>query len=298
MRITVFTPTYNRADTLPVLAASLEAQDFQDYEWLVIDDGSTDGTIALLESWRTEKKLPLRFLTVPNGGKHRAINQALAAAKGEYFFIVDSDDKLPLGALEKIAALVPTVVADPECCGIMGLKGSFDGKLLGGLLPEGVASSDSLELTYTYHIRGDKAEVFKTDILRQFPFPELDGERFITECVVWFRIARAGYTLRLVNEILYEAEYQPDGLSARSVELRTRNPEGTFLFYRELIEGDLPFIAGIREAANLARFALLSGNWPRILNGIPFKTKLLVLVSFPIGWVLSLRDRAMTGIRV
>ncbi len=297
MLITIFTPTYNRADKLPALAASLEAQNFHDYEWLVIDDGSTDGTVALLESWLAEGKLPLRFFTRSNGGKHRAINQALGVARGEYFFIVDSDDRLPLGALEKIAAIVPVANVDPKCCGIMGLKGGFDGSLLGGLLPEGLVSSDSLELTYAYHIRGDKAEVYKTEILRQFPFPEIGGERFITECVVWFRIARAGYTLRLTNDILYEAEYLPDGLSARSVELRIRNPRGTMLFYRELLEGDLPFFAGIREAANLVRFALLSGNWPMILAGLQFKTKMLVLTSFPIGWVVSLRDRAMTGFR-
>jgi glycosyltransferase involved in cell wall biosynthesis len=291
--ITIFTPTYNRAGSLPALASSLAAQSCKDFEWIVVDDGSTDGTAELLSAWTKKGKLPLRVMSVANGGKHRAINRGLADARGELFFIVDSDDRLPPEALERIsrAARDSGLLSDPGYCGIMGLKATFDGTVLGERLPAGLASADALALTYRYDIRGDKAEVFKTEVLRRFPFPEFEGERFITECVVWYRIARAGLELRLLNETLYEAEYQSDGLSARSVELRTENPRGTLLFYRELLEGGLPFAAGLREAANYDRFALLSHRLGTALAELSPRTRRLARLALPLGWAASLRDR-------
>jgi glycosyltransferase involved in cell wall biosynthesis len=292
--ITVFTPTYNRAGSLPALASSLAEQSCKDFEWIIVDDGSTDGTAELLSAWTAEGKLPLRVISVANGGKHRAINRGLAEARGALFFIVDSDDRLPPEALERIRSFTRDsgLLSDPGCCGLMGLKATFDGKVLGERLPVGLASADALALTYRYDIRGDKAEVFKTDVLRRFPFPEFEGERFITECAVWYRIARAGLELRLLDETLYEAEYRPDGLSARSVELRAKNPLGTLLFYRELLAGGLPFAAGLREAANYDRFALLSHRLGASLSELSPRARLLALLAAPLGWAVSLRDRS------
>lgn len=291
--ITVFTPTYNRAGSLPALASSLAAQSCKDFEWIIVDDGSTDGTAELLSAWTAEGKLPLRVITVANGGKHRAINRGLADARGELFFIVDSDDRLPPEALERIsrAARDSGLLSDPCCCGIMGLKATFDGTVLGERLPAGLAFSDAFALTYRYGVRGDKAEVLKTELLRRFPFPEIEGELFLTENVVWYRISRAGYGFRLSNEILYEAEYRPDGLSARSVELRVRNPEGSLLYYRELLEGGLSLVAGLREAANYDRFALLSGRFGRALAELSPRGRRLARLALPLGWAASLRDR-------
>lgn len=289
--ITIFTPTFNRAASLPALASSIAAQSFPGFEWIVVDDGSTDGTAELLSAWERKGKLPLRVIRVPNGGKHRAINRALQAARGALFFIVDSDDRLPAGAFAAIARAAPGALGDPECGGLMGLKATFDGKVIGERLPAGLSRADALELTYRYGVRGDKAEVLKTEVLRRFPFPEIEGERFITECVVWYRIARAGQSLRLLDEVLYEAEYRPDGLSARSVELRAKNPRGTLLFYRELLEGGLPLAAGLREAANYDRFAILSGRFGSALAELSPRSRRLARLAAPLGWAVSLRDR-------
>ena len=93
--ITVFTPTYNRAYSLPRLYESLQKQTFKDFEWLIVDDGSTDNTVDMVTGWSKEGKLTIRYIQMTNGGKHRAINKGVALAKGKLFFIVDSDDWLP-----------------------------------------------------------------------------------------------------------------------------------------------------------------------------------------------------------
>ena len=113
--ITVFTPTYNRAYIIPKLYESLKRQTVKDFEWLVVDDGSTDNTSELLAEWTKENDFPVRYIWQPNGGKPRAITKALAEAKGEWFFIVDSDDFISDDAIETIIRYAP------ECTGKTGI---------------------------------------------------------------------------------------------------------------------------------------------------------------------------------
>jgi glycosyltransferase involved in cell wall biosynthesis len=261
-RFTILTTTYNRAHTLGALAASLEAQTEQDFEWLVVDDGSSDGTGELLKALSLSWGDKLRFEYRTNGGKHRALNYGMSAARGRWIFIVDSDDRLPTDALEKASRLIAEADAEPDCAGIMGLRVDPEGGVLGERLPDDVRFMDAASLTYRRGIRGDKAELFKAEVLRSFPFPEFEGETFITECVVWYRIARSGKTLLVTNDVLYVCDYQGDGLSAKSLELRVRNPEGTLLFYREALDLDIPFPGLLREAINLMRFSILARRSP------------------------------------
>jgi glycosyltransferase involved in cell wall biosynthesis len=255
-RISVITPTFNRAHTLPALRASLVAQDFKDFEWIIVDDGSSDDTSVLLETWKREGGIGMVVITRENGGKHRALNGGINAASGEWIFIVDSDDKLPASSLRTLDSFAKEADANPHACGIMGLKTYSDGRVVGENLPVNVRYANALELTYRYGIRGDKAEAYKADVLKKFPFPEFEGECFLTEAVVWYRMARAGWTLLLCQEILYESTYHADGLSAQSLRIRIDNPKGTLLFYKEEIEGDLPLSGALREAANYVRFSL------------------------------------------
>lgn len=288
--ITVLTPTYNRARTLPALKASLEAQAFRDFEWLVVDDGSTDGTHELVASW-ADGRLALRAIRTENGGKHRALNRGIPEALGRWTFIVDSDDRLPPGALATVAAAIPAADVDPATGGIMGLRVRPDGSLIGERLPAGVRAMDAAALTFTAGLRGDKAELFKTEVLRAFPFPELEGEKFLTECVVWFRIARAGYKLLLLDEPIYVCDYQDDGLSARSLSLRLRNPKGTLLFYREELALDFPGRALFREAANYARFAIHAGRFGSSLRELEPRGRRLAILAAPLGLAAAIVDR-------
>ena len=231
-RITVFTPAYNRSAVIDALYRSLQRQAFHDFEWVVVDDGSSDSTEALFEQWiREEKCFPILYVKQENGGKHRAINQGLQKACGELFFIVDSDDFLTDDALMTIDVTEKTISAAerPGFAGICGLKGYFDKSPIGSSF-----EGDFLDITYLdrekHHIRGDKAEVFYTDLLKKYPFPEFPGEYFVTECVVWDRIGGDGFKFRFFNRTLILCEYRQDGLSCNIQNVFIRSPRGYALY--------------------------------------------------------------------
>ncbi|MEG2118970.1 MAG: glycosyltransferase family A protein, partial [Pseudoflavonifractor sp.] len=203
--ITVFTPTYNRADLLPELYASLCRQTCPDFEWLIVDDGSADGTGALCAGWAAaERRFPIRYFRQENGGKHRAVNRGVALAQGEYFFIVDSDDSLTDDAVERVTAWTADIAGLDGFAGVSGLRASPEGASSGGtpkLGAGGFVDATNLERGQ-YRLGGEKAEVYKTRLLREYPFPEFEGETFITEAVVWDEIAAAGYKLRWFGQPL------------------------------------------------------------------------------------------------
>ena len=174
--ITVFTPTYNRAYRLCELYKSLQEQTTP-FEWLIIDDGSTDQTEELVRKWQAEKNnFPIRYYRVPNGGKHRAVNKGVELAQGEIFFIVDSDDAVAPGALAEIETVFGAVAQDPRFAGVSGLKADIKtGKALANSAAMPPLDASMIEIRQKYHIRGDMAEVFKTAVLRKFPFPEFEG---------------------------------------------------------------------------------------------------------------------------
>ena len=221
--ITVFTPTYNREQLLSRLFTSLRKQSFKDFEWLIVDDGSTDNTHDVVEKFVEEGIVPIKYVFKRNGGKHRAINEGVKHAKGELFFIVDSDDMLPPDALKRVAEVYRQIKDDSNFGGVAGVDAYPDGGIVGSGLPAPVIDCNSIDIRTKYHVAGDLSEVFRTDVMREFPFPEIEGEKFCPEVLVWNRIARK-YKLRYFNEAIYVAEYQPEGLTARIVEIRMKSP--------------------------------------------------------------------------
>lgn len=231
--ITIFTPTYNRGYIINNLFESLKRQTIKDFEWVVIDDGSTDETERIFEEYKlTDCGFDIIYEKVQNGGKHCAINKGVKKARGELFFIVDSDDYLTDDAVEKVIIIEKTI---PEYerinfAGICGNRGYSHDSIIGTTF----TSNGYLDITTLDRkengITGDKAEVFYTDILRKYPFPSFPGEKFLTECVVWDRIAFDGYKLRFFNEILIICNYLPDGLTEKYNELLENNPKGWGLF--------------------------------------------------------------------
>lgn len=213
--ITVMTPTYNRAYILSKLYESLIMQTSYDFEWIIIDDNSSDDTEMLVRSFNTDK-FAIRYFKQPHGGKHRAINFAVREAKGKYFFIVDSDDYLLPDAIENIASwLLDTEKSnDSVVCGVAGLRVSPLGEVIGG----DVITNDSFVVASNlerekYNLLGDKAEIYSLDILKKYPFPEFENEFFVTEACVWDKIAYDGYKLRWYNKPIYVCEYLEDGLT-------------------------------------------------------------------------------------
>lgn len=232
MKITVFTPTYNRGYIIDSLYLSLRRQTYKDFEWIVIDDGSVDDTQEKFELYRKESNdFSIIYQKVENGGKHRAINKGVNLAKGELFFIVDSDDYLTDTALEEIVKIEEDIPAEQKesFAGVCGLKGYSEKEIVGKSFDGEYLDITSLERP-KYNIFGDKAEVFYTDILKKYPFPEFDEENFLTECVVWDKIAFDGLKLRFFNKIIYICDYLQDGLTAQGQSIYDRNPKGYALY--------------------------------------------------------------------
>lgn len=230
--ITVFTPTYNRAYILKNAFESLKKQTDNNFEWIIVDDGSTDNTESLVQSWKEEKLLfDIRYIKQENGGKHRAINRGVSMAKGDYIIILDSDDFLTDNAIEKINGWVKTINGLKDFAGVAGLRGWINksGNIGGSgcLKDPGYIDAKNTERR-KYHLEGDKAEVYKAEVLRKFPFPEFEGENFLPENVVWDTIANAGYKIRWFNEIIYKCEYLEDGLTkkAKCYDLLINNFQG------------------------------------------------------------------------
>ena len=236
MMITVFTPTYNRAYIINRLYDSLKKQTFKDFEWLVIDDGSTDDTNKYFNSIdASDHFFRIRYLKIENGGKHRAINKALDLAEGELFFIVDSDDFLPNDSLANIYEVYSHLDNKAEFCGVCGQKGDVSGFAIGSTF-----DGEMLDTTYlerkNYNIQGDKSEVFITDVLKKYRFPEFEDEKFIPESVVWNKIAADGYKFRYFNKVVYCCEYLPDGLTMQGNEKYKSIPKGWGLYVHQSIE--------------------------------------------------------------
>lgn len=232
MRFTVFTPTYNRAYCIKELYESLKRQSFLDFEWIVVDDGSTDETEQLFEEIQSECKLfPVKYIKTKNGGKHRAINLGVSEASGKLFFIVDSDDYLTDDALQRADYVEKTIDSDikHEFAGVCGLKGYDNDTEIGSSFQGNYLDITQLERS-KYNITGDKSEIFYTAILKEYPFPEFESEKFVTECVVWDKIANDGYKLRFYNDVSVICEYRPDGLTSQGQSLFLKNPKGYGLY--------------------------------------------------------------------
>ena len=235
--ITVFTTTYNRAYILEKLFYSLKDQTSKDFEWIVINDGSTDGTSELFESWCAQDNgFPIIYLEIPNGGKHRAINKGVKLAQSDAFFIVDSDDYLLPDAIEKAEQWFAQIADDPEFAGISGLRGFSEADPIGGY---GSFEGEYVDATNLerekYNLLNDKAEIYKTSILRKYPFPEFEGENFITEAVVWQQIAKEGYLIRWHNEVIYICDYLEDGLTKNANRRIMENPLG-YAYYLAVLD--------------------------------------------------------------
>jgi len=254
---TVFTPTFNRASSLPMVFASLKAQTFQDFEWLIVDDGSTDATEFLVRQWQDDSPFPIRYFRQNNGGKHRAMNHGAREAKGMLFLTLDSDDCCLPCALQRLWIHWQGIPESKRSgfSAVTALCGDSQGRVIGDSFPKDIFDSDTISCRDRYGIQGDKWGFQRTDVLREFPFPEIPGERYIAQSVVWNRIARK-YQTRFINEILKTVEYRKDGLSTSSARLRVRNPIGAKLYYAEHLQVAATPRAKMKAAINYIRFSL------------------------------------------
>lgn len=233
--LTVFTPTYNRAYILEQLYRSIQRQTFRDFEWLIVDDGSTDDTESLVKGWMQDgNDFPIRYYKQENGGKCRAINRALDLAQGELFFTVDSDDYLTDDALEKVVRWEKELPEGAAYCGVAGNIGTAANRTNNRLFEDGCFDGSLLDRYKT--VDGERAIVFYTEIHSQYKYPVFDGEIFMTEAVAYNRMAHDGYKMRFYNDVIWVFEYLDDGLTKAGSSLFLKNPHGYGLWLKEKAE--------------------------------------------------------------
>ena len=239
MKITVFTPTYNRSYILENLYKSLQRQHFGDFEWLIVDDGSADNTSELVQDWiHRYNSFPIRYVYQKNGGKCRAINHGLLLAEGDLFLVVDSDDILTDDALEKFASWERELPEDGKYCGVSGNLGLSVSETPNHLFDSGYYDGTMLDRYGAAN--GERAFAFYTKVHKLYPYPCFDDEKFMTEAVTYNRMARDGYKMRFYNDIVCVYEYRDDGLTKAGNTLFLKNPRGYALWLRERQEFTAP----------------------------------------------------------
>ncbi len=285
--ITIFTPTYNRSHLLERLYQSLYRQTSFDFEWLVIDDGSTDDTKEYIQSL-PEDRFSIRYYYQSNGGKHRAINRGVKLAKGEWFFIVDSDDYLTDNAISFLNNYLEDIEEDNRYCGVVVLKVSHTRETVGTPCKYDILDTDFLSYRTKYKIEGDRAEVVRTSIMKKYPFPEFENEKFCTEAVVWNRIAQK-YIARYVNEGLYVCEYLLGGLSNTYKQIMDSSPYSSMIYTKELISynqvsfgNKLKISLQYVHYCKMAKFRFIRETYPslRIVILIPLMLPAYILRFF------------------
>lgn len=260
--ITIFTPTYNRAYVLDRLYKSLVEQSCHHFEWLIIDDGSTDNTEALIREWlKIDNKFKIRYYKTENGGKQRAINKAVTLARYDYFFCVDSDDQLVKNAVEQIISWIPSIHNNEVFAAISGLKRVLGGKIVVNPKFNNKEYIDCTNLDrIKYNLTGDCAEIYKTKILKKYPFKVWEGETFTPECIVWDAIAIDGYKVRWYNSYIYECEYLTDGLSNGGYSLYAKNLMGCAMANNIKLKTSLSIIEKFHLIIEILISCILSRN--------------------------------------
>jgi glycosyltransferase involved in cell wall biosynthesis len=295
-KFTIFTPAYNRAHTLHRVYKSLMAQTFRDFEWLIVDDGSTDNTFDIVQNWQQEASFPIRYIFQDNVGKHLAFNRGVKEAKGELFLNLDSDDACLANALERfeyywesIPASIKTHFSGATC-----LCQNESGKIFGDYFPSDVTDCNLLELRYKFHVKGEKWGFHRTDILQQFPFPEIPNQKFCPENLVWSRIAKI-YKTRFINEAL-RVYYKGSDQLSKTASIKQHAP-AYVLWYKNILNTEIDYLQYspvnfLRSAANYSRFSFHIGD--SLLTQIKELkvtiSKLLWLVTLPLGYLLYIND--------
>lgn len=275
--ITVFTPTYNRAGLLPRLYKSLINQTDNDFEWVIVDDGSIDDTKEIVKKWCTEGLISIKYEYQVNGGKARAHNRGVALANSPLFICVDSDDYLVDSAIHEIKE-VWNCCARNDCVGILANRCYLDGTSITKCAEE-FEYSTLIDAHRKYGLRHDTSLVFRTEVLKRHQFPEYEGEKFVTEALIYDQIDEEG-VLYYYNKPLIVCEYQESGLSASIHNTIAHNPKGYFQYSMHRYSNDKYLRYQLEDLVRLISISLVDGRFNEVISAA---NPVHVLLSIPFG---------------
>lgn len=282
-RITIFTPTYNRAHLLHNCYESLIKQNNRQFKWLIIDDGSTDNTKDIVNTWIEKKIIDIKYVYKENGGLHTGYNKAIELLDTELSICIDSDDWLADNAIQLILDYWDEN-AEEDCAGIIGLDYSTDGKVIGGLLPN-VKKIDPMQLLVAKQ-KGDKKYVVRTDLYKKVaPMPTFNNEKNFNPHYMILKLS-ANYKFLVLNKPLCIVDYQEDGMSANIFKQYLNSPN-SFAELRRMIMSlpNTPFKYLCKTTVHYISSSIIAKNKEFIRKS---PKKLLTIILLPIGYFLSL----------
>lgn len=279
-KITVVTPTYNRAYILGEAYKSLKDQTNKSFIWMIIDDGSTDNTKELIEMWKNEDIVEIIYLRKKNGGKASALNLSLDNVKTKYYVCLDSDDIFTDTAIENALEELNKIEEDENYCGIVSLRVNKLGLPIGGkYIPNNISDIKIWELENKYKISSELTCFYKTNVVKKYYFPEIDGEKFISPEYQGFEISRT-YKY-LVSQIPYcICEYIEDGLTKNKISVIKKNPKGYTLRIKQSFELSENFIVKSKKCLMYISGSILSKDKDFIKNS---PNKIMTILYIPIG---------------
>ena len=290
--LTVFTPAYNRAHTLPRTYDSLCRQNCKDFIWLIIDDGSTDNTAELVRDWQSQDNgFVIQYIHKENGGMHTAHNVAYANIHTELNTCIDSDDMLADGAVEKILSKW-SEIKDKGYAGIVGLDADFDGNIIGRSFPNTMTET-TISGYYAAGGAGAKKLVYRTDVINAYPeYPIFEGEKYVSLSYKYLLIDQ-DYKLAVLDEVLCNVEYQPDGSSRNMLRQYLRNPQGFAFIRKENLKYIKDWKRNVIDVIHYCSSSQISGN-PHYVRESP--RPFLTALCIPAGRLLTayIRKKAQT----
>lgn len=294
-RITVFTPTFNREKTLKRVYNSLLNQTYKDFIWIIVDDGSKDNTKNIVNDFVKENKIDIKYIYQENQGKHIAINTALNVVDTEFFIIADSDDSFLPESLEVFVKYWEDIPYDKrkEYKGIIAR--CFDSKTkkpIGKFFDEKVVDCTELEAKFKYKLSGEKWSFFRTEVMKEFSFPEIEGLKFYPETIIWQKMSRK-YKTRYINIPL--REYFRDQENALTNRKNTRYKENVYL-WEHIINNIYDYFwynpkLFIKAHIGITRDGLLNGFKLKDILKLnnKFYKRILTFLLYPLGYILYKR---------
>jgi len=276
--ITIFTPTFNRAYILKDAYNSLLSQSEKKFIWIIIDDGSSDGTNQLVSEWLLEGRLNIVYQWKPNGGMHTAHNVALDLIETELCFCLDSDDQLKPNAIEIILKHWKSLPNKESTAGIVMHENYItSGERIGSAFPIGITKATFKDLYYRYGVKGDKLLIYRAKLLKENVYPVFNTENFVP---LDYKYLLIDQPLSILEDSIYQKEYLTEGYSKNIVKIYAKNPVGFAFYHAFRMKKVDSLFTKIKSSIHLTACLLLSKQ-NQVFSRSPMK--ILTLFTLPLG---------------
>lgn len=295
MKVTVFTPTYNRAHTMESLYQCMLRQTNKDFEWVIMDDGSSDNTNELIHQWILEGRVNIQYYKQENQGRFAAFNNVKKYFRGELILWCDSDDEMVESCIEKIIDTWNRIENRNGTSGIIGYMLTPDKEIIGTRFPNKIEYERFYVLYDKYRMAGDQAIVFRNDLVQKYSYPVFEGEKFTGDSILFNQISEE-YPMYILREGLLIREYLDDGLTKNLLQHHISSPNGMREHYKDAILHEKYNKINIcKHYIGYIAFAKFTGwNFKKIISDAP-KKKNILLFYLPgclyYGWKLQIFSR-------